>query len=89
MPDESFFENIVRQYRSEPIESCIESSALVTDIKGHEGAITYSWIAAQLGIAPETFSRVLRQLREHGLIAGRGNVIDLPKPAALEVLAVG
>ena len=46
-------------------------------------------IAAQLGIAPETFSRVLRQLREHGLIAGRGNVIDLPKPAALEVLAVG
>jgi CRP-like cAMP-binding protein len=46
-------------------------------------------IAAQLGIAPETFSRVLRQLREHGLIAGRGNVIDLPKPAALEILAVG
>ena len=46
-------------------------------------------IAAQLGIAPETFSRVLRQLREHGLIAGRGNVIDLPKPGALEVLALG
>ncbi len=46
-------------------------------------------IAAQLGIAPETFSRVLRQLREHGLIAGRGNVIDLPRPAALEMLAVG
>ena len=45
-------------------------------------------IAAQLGIAPETFSRVLRQLREHGLIAGRGNVIDLPKPQALEVLAL-
>ena len=46
-------------------------------------------IAAQLGIAPETFSRVLRQLREHGLIAGRGNIIDLPKPQALEVLALG
>ena len=46
-------------------------------------------IAAQLGIAPETFSRVLRQLREHGLIAGRGNVIELPKPGALEVLALG
>ncbi|MDR0214025.1 MAG: Crp/Fnr family transcriptional regulator [Comamonas sp.] len=46
-------------------------------------------IAAQLGIAPETFSRVLRQLRELGLIAGRGNVIDLPRPAALEALAVG
>ena len=46
-------------------------------------------IASQLGIAPETFSRVLRQLREHGLIAGRGNVIELPKPGALEVLALG
>lgn len=46
-------------------------------------------IAAQLGIAPETFSRVLRQLREHGLIAGRGNVIELPRPGALEVLALG
>ncbi|WP_280189576.1 Crp/Fnr family transcriptional regulator [Delftia sp. PS-11] len=46
-------------------------------------------IAAQLGIAPETFSRVLRQLRDLGLIAGRGNVIDLPQPAALEVLAIG
>ena len=32
-------------------------------------------IAAQLGIAPETFSRVLRHLREHGLIAGTGNVL--------------
>ncbi|MFH7346699.1 helix-turn-helix domain-containing protein, partial [Pseudomonas syringae group genomosp. 7] len=29
-------------------------------------------IAAQLGIAPETLSRVLRHLREHGLIAGTG-----------------
>lgn len=46
-------------------------------------------IAAQLGIAPETFSRVLRQLRDHGLIAGRGNVIELPRPGALEVLALG
>lgn len=46
-------------------------------------------IAAQLGIAPETFSRVLRQLRDHGLIAGRGNVIELPKPGALKVLALG
>lgn len=46
-------------------------------------------IAAQLGIAPETFSRVLRQLREHGLIAGRGNIIDLPQPGALQRLALG
>ena len=41
-------------------------------------------IAAQLGIAPETFSRVLRHLREHGLIAGTGNVLNLPQPSALQ-----
>ncbi|WP_370679339.1 Crp/Fnr family transcriptional regulator [Comamonas sp. GB3 AK4-5] len=44
-------------------------------------------IAAQLGIAPETFSRVLRHLREHGLIAGTGNVLNLPHPSALQVVA--
>ncbi len=44
-------------------------------------------IAAQLGIAPETFSRVLRHLREHGLIAGTGNVLSLPQPAALQNVA--
>jgi CRP-like cAMP-binding protein len=46
-------------------------------------------IAAQLGIAPETFSRVLRHLREHGLIAGTGNVLNLPHPTALQVVAGG
>lgn len=44
-------------------------------------------IAAQLGIAPETFSRVLRHLREHGLIAGTGNVLKLPQPSALQSVA--
>lgn len=44
-------------------------------------------IAAQLGIAPETFSRVLRHLREHGLIAGTGNVLNLPHPSALQSVA--
>lgn len=44
-------------------------------------------IAAQLGIAPETFSRVLRHLREHGLIAGSGNVLNLPQPSALQNVA--
>lgn len=44
-------------------------------------------IAAQLGIAPETFSRVLRHLREHGLIAGTGNVLNLPQPSALQSVA--
>jgi CRP-like cAMP-binding protein len=44
-------------------------------------------IAAQLGIAPETFSRVLRHLREHVLIAGTGNVLSLPQPTALQNVA--
>lgn len=46
-------------------------------------------IAAQLGIAPETLSRVLRHLREHGLIAGTGNVLNLPQPRALQMVAGG
>ncbi|WCM92292.1 Crp/Fnr family transcriptional regulator [Acidovorax sp. NCPPB 2350] len=46
-------------------------------------------IAAQLGIAPETLSRVLRHLREHGLIAGTGNVLTLPQPVELRMVAGG
>ena len=38
---------------------------------------------------PETFSRVLRSLREHGLILGTGNVLKLPQPGALEMVASG
>ena len=44
-------------------------------------------IAAQLGIAPETFSRVLRHLRERQLISGGGRVLGLPNPEALRQLA--
>jgi CRP-like cAMP-binding protein len=44
-------------------------------------------IAAQLGIAPETFSRVLRHLRERQLISGRGRLLGLPNPQALRDVA--
>lgn len=46
-------------------------------------------IAAQLGMAPETFSRVLRHLRERHLISGGGRVLGLPNPQALRELAGG
>lgn len=44
-------------------------------------------IAAHLGIAPETLSRILRQLRERELISGRGRVLQLTNPEALLALA--
>jgi CRP-like cAMP-binding protein len=44
-------------------------------------------IAAQLGIAPETFSRVLRHLREQSLISGSGRVLNLLNPSGLRSLA--
>ena len=44
-------------------------------------------IAAQLGIAPETFSCVLRHLRDRQLISGGGRVLGLPNPQALRELA--
>ncbi len=44
-------------------------------------------IAAQLGIAPETLSRVLRHLRERSLISGSGRVLNLVDPSGLRSLA--
>ena len=44
-------------------------------------------IAAQLGIAPETLSRVLRHLRERRLISGSGRVVNLVDPSGLRSLA--
>ena len=44
-------------------------------------------IAAQLGIAPETLSRVLRHLREQSLISGTGRVLQLLDPDRLRLLA--
>ena len=44
-------------------------------------------IAAQLGIAPETLSRVLRHLRERSLISGSGRVLSLIDLNGLRALA--
>lgn len=44
-------------------------------------------IAAQLGIAPETFSRVLRHLRDRSLISGSGRILNLLDPTGLRSLA--
>jgi CRP/FNR family transcriptional regulator, dissimilatory nitrate respiration regulator len=44
-------------------------------------------IAAQLGIAPETLSRVLRHLREQSLISGTGRVLSVLDPSGLRLLA--
>lgn len=46
-------------------------------------------IAAQLGIAPETLSRMFKQLRERDLISGRGRVLQLLNLDALRQLARG
>lgn len=44
-------------------------------------------IAAQLGIAPETLSRVLRHLRERSLISGSGRHLNVDDPGGLRTLA--
>lgn len=44
-------------------------------------------IAAQLGIAPETLSRVLRYLRDRGLISGSGRVLNMLDLGGLKSLA--
>ena len=44
-------------------------------------------IAAQLGIAPETFSRVLKHLRDRKLISGGGRIMNLLDPLGLQSLA--
>ena len=59
----------------------------------HSGAMSVTLhqrkrlIAAHLGIAPETFSRVLRSLRNSGLISGSGSVIRLLRPDTLQRVA--
>jgi CRP/FNR family transcriptional regulator, dissimilatory nitrate respiration regulator len=48
---------------------------------------TKGTLAAQLGIAPETLSRVLRHLRERSLISGTGRALKLLDPRGLRRLA--
>ena len=45
-------------------------------------------IAEQLGMAPETLSRILRDWREQGLIHGRGRTLNLVDPVRLRSLAL-
>ncbi|MEY2621038.1 MAG: hypothetical protein RIT26_858 [Pseudomonadota bacterium] len=45
-------------------------------------------IAEQLGMAPETLSRILRDWREQGLIHGRGRTLNLVDPVRLRTLAI-
>ena len=44
-------------------------------------------LAAKLGIAPETLSRVLRHLRDRGLISGTGRVVNVLDSGCLRSLA--
>ena len=44
-------------------------------------------IASQLGIAPESLSRILRNLRDMGLISGSGRLFNLLDPAGLRAIA--
>ena len=61
--------------------------------RGKEGALAISLqqrkrlIAAQLGIAPETLSRVLRQLKERSLIKGTGRQLQVVDPVGLRHVA--
>ena len=60
------------------------------DAQGHLAVILHDrkrLIAAQLGIAPETFSRVLKHLRDRKLISGAGRVLKLLDPMGLQTLA--
>ena len=60
------------------------------DAQGHLAVILHDrkrLIAAQLGIAPETFSRVLKHLRDRELISGAGRVLKLLDPMGLQSLA--
>ncbi len=64
---------------AEPVDPAGALAVRLTERKRH--------IAAELGMAPETLSRVLRHLRERQLISGAGRVLGLPNPQGLRALA--
>ena len=66
-------------HHAEPVDPAGALAVRLTERKRH--------IAAELGMAPETLSRVLRHLRERQLISGGGRVLGLPNPQGLRELA--
>lgn len=44
-------------------------------------------LAVQLGIVPETLSRIFSHLREHRLISGRDRIVTLTDPVGLKAMA--
>lgn len=75
--DSRFAEWLLRH--AEPAELAGELAVILKERK--------RFIAAQLGMAPETFSRVLNHLRERKLISGSGRVLNLIDPSGLQLLA--
>ena len=59
-----------------------EHGALAVLLREHKRLIAH-----QLGIAPETFSRVLRHLREQSLISGSGRILNLIDPGGVRSVA--
>ena len=70
---------------------CAQWLLLQAQMAGASGAVQLTQrkrqIAEQLGMAPETLSRILRDLREQGLIHGRGRTLNLVNPVGLKSLA--
>ena len=72
------------------IEVAVSRLAKDADAQGSLAVILHDrkrLIAAQLGIAPETLSRVLKHLRDRKLISGGGRVLNLLDPSGLQSLA--
>jgi CRP-like cAMP-binding protein len=75
--DARFAEWLLRH--AEPVDAHGRMAVILRDRK--------RLIATQLGIAPETFSRVLKHLRDRKLISGAGRVLNLLDLSGLQSLA--